>query len=143
MIFNVPLHITVAATQTPSLYLLDLLPGANPSVRLRAAEKQERGLALTSAAFNRGGRGMVSAGDSFGRVHVWQLSEMVRKPLNQPQNCIDAVNYMLLNSQYTSSSASGASEMRLLDTFLGLENSGSRDKRGDGSDDETDGEDEE
>ena len=40
-------------------------------------------------------------------------------------------------------SASGASEMRLLDTFLGLENSDTRDKRGDGSDDETDGEDEE
>ena len=82
----------MAATQTSSIYLLDLLPGADPSVRLRAAEKQERGLALTYAAFNRGGRGMVSAGDSFGRVHVWLLSDMVRKPLDQ--HCVDAVNYI-------------------------------------------------
>ena len=70
---------TVAATLTSSLHLIDLLPGGNASIRLRAAERQERGLALTSAAFNRGsGRGMVSAGDSFGRVHVWHLTELVR-----------------------------------------------------------------
>ena len=60
--------------------MLDLIPGGNASIRLRAAERQERGLALTSAAFNRGriggGRGMVSAGDSFGRVHVWHLTEL-------------------------------------------------------------------
>ena len=75
-------HFTVAATQTPGLHLLDLMPGGNASIRLRAAERQERGLALTSAAFNRGNtgggaRGMVSAGDSFGRVHVWHLTELV------------------------------------------------------------------
>lgn len=65
------------SSQTSILQLFDLKSDRSGSsaLDLRATEKQIRTLALSSLAFNRKNRSLLCAGDGFGRVHVWKLTE--------------------------------------------------------------------